>query len=124
MKTFSTQDYENESQENDNIQAANAVTQLSVQQETLKALVDLQKQLQSLTNEVKGTSRPSKNRLKRLPMILPTKDQSLIITVGHTVHATTTPMHAPAELRDTKRMPPETQKWGVQRDSVTDVHPL
>ena len=67
MKTFSTQDYENEGQENDNIHTANAVTQLSVQQETLKALMDLQRQLQSLTNEVKGSSKPSKNRFKKTP---------------------------------------------------------
>ena len=64
MKTFSNQQYEKELQEDNNLYTTNTATQMSVQQETIKALIDLEKQLQSLASDVKHSSKPTKNRYK------------------------------------------------------------
>ena len=64
MNAFSNQDYEKKLQDVNDLYTANAATQMLVQQETLKALIDLQKQLQSLASDVKHSSKPTKNRYK------------------------------------------------------------
>ena len=56
MKDFadSTSELEDTNEIQESHLAANATTQMTVQNETLKVLTQLQKQLENLTDEVKG----------------------------------------------------------------------
>ena len=51
----------------DQVFVANAVTQMSMQAETLKVLVELQKQLQNLSKDVKSGSGQGKKPAKKTP---------------------------------------------------------
>lgn len=70
MKTFTeshTTDEDVSSDEDNVNHTANAVSQMTVQTETLKLLTELQKQLQRLTNEMKNTTKKSKSQHKKTP---------------------------------------------------------
>ena len=69
MKDFaeSTTDLEDTNEKEESHLSANAATQMTIQNETLKVLAQLQKQLENLTDEVKGGQNRNRNNFKKTP---------------------------------------------------------